>query len=42
MGVLIRFAGPSDFARILEAYARFDYARPVRAEDVIWLAEDGR
>ena len=41
MSVLIREAGPSDFARVREAYVRFDYERPVCAEDAIWIAEEG-
>jgi GNAT superfamily N-acetyltransferase len=41
MSVLIRLAGPSDFGRVEEAYARFDYKRPIRADDAVWLAEDG-
>lgn len=41
MSVQIREAGPSDFTRVQEAYARFDYVRPIRRDDAIWLAEDG-
>ena len=41
MSVQIRLATPGDLARVREAYARFDYERPVRPEDAIWLAEDG-
>ncbi len=37
----IRLAGPSDFDCVQEAYARFDYKRPIRADDTIWLAEEG-
>jgi GNAT superfamily N-acetyltransferase len=41
MNVQIRVAGPSDFDCVQEAYARFDYMRPIRGDDTIWLAEDG-
>jgi GNAT superfamily N-acetyltransferase len=41
MNVQIRVAGPSDFDCVQEAYARFDYMRPIRRDDAIWLAEDG-